>query len=347
MVALCHNSKRRGLQRRKWGNMRKGLRKVKAGILAVLLIIGSLQLTPVTSVRAEETNDASAQSTQIREVERTYTADQLTFKKRWSSDTVEMPYAFEKNYDEIWFQLPEAIDMSRCEKVIFQVADQGGQLCFKIYNSSNESLKDIYNCAGSETYEYVPEFTDKATAIGIMSQDDNATYPFSAEFVSITFVMKVEEIPQDQEITYAAEQLTFTKRWSSETVEMPYAFEKNYDEIWFKLPEAIDMSRCEKVTFRVADQEGQLCFKIYDSSNKSLKDIYNCVGKEAYEYVPEFTDKVTAIGIMSQDDNATYPFSANFISVTFKMTGAAVEEEPLPFWLPPAWAPASTFCGVV
>lgn len=106
-----------------------------------------------------------------------------------------------------------------------------------------------------------------------------------------------------------------TKKVSGKTLEVN--FNELYGEVQFMLPDTLDMSKFEGVSFQVASNGGELAFKLYSIAGDEVAVNYNYTGSSTCTFVPDTTEKVNCIGIMSQSDNG---FQAKISGVTFTMT---------------------------
>ncbi len=133
--------------------------------------------------------------------------------------------------------------------------------------------------------------------------------------------------------TYAAKDLKVYGRWNNTPVELTdgklvLSFSEVYEEYCLDLPKALDMSNCESITVRTADQNGGLAFKVYDGAKNELKAYYENSGQNEYTFTPDFTGTAVCVGVMSNGERNTYPFTAEMVSIEFTMNGAP-EEIPL------------------
>lgn len=270
--------------------------------------------------------------------ELTYAAADLGAYERWSKTPVEltdgkMVLTFTKQYEEFCLDLPKTLDMSKCESITFRTADQNGALCFKVYNAAGDELKAYYGNSGQNEYTFTPDFTGNAACIGVMSNSADDTYPFTAQVVSVAFKMNGLSEEDGNVKIYAAEDLKAYGRWSSSTQIQPtdgkmiFSFAQQWDEFCLDLPTALDMSDCENITIRTADQGLTLAFKVYNGAKDELKAYYNNSGKSEYSFTPDFTGQAACIGIMSTDE-AGYPGTVQIVSLEFTMNGDS-EEIPL------------------
>ena len=268
----------------------------------------------------------------------TYAAADLGAYERWSKTPVEltdgkMVLTFTKQYEEFCLDLPKMLDMSECESITFRTADQNGALCFKVYNAAGDELKAYYGNSGQNEYTFVPDFTGDAAFIGVMSNSEKDIYPFTSQVVSVAFKMNGSSEEEGNVKIYAAEDLKAYGRWSSSTQIQPtdgkmiFSFAQQWDEFCLDLPTALDMSDCENITIRTADQGLTLAFKVYNGAKDELKVYYNNSGKSEYSFTPDFTGQAACIGIMSSDE-AGYPGTVQIVSLEFTMNGDS-EEIPL------------------
>lgn len=286
----------------------------------------------------------------------TYAAEDLKAYGRYSNAPValtdgKMVLTFTQQYEEFCLDLPKALDMSNCESITIRTADQNGVLCFKVYDSAKNVLNLYYDNSGQDEYTFTPDFTGIAACIGVMSNSDKDTYPYTAQIVSISFKMK--DAPADDEPSsnkvYPAETLKAHGRWSDKQVELTdgklvLSYNKQWDEYSLDLPEALNMSNCENITIKTADQNVTLAFKIYDSFDSQKDEVgvsYGNSGKDEYSFVPGFNGKIVRIGIMSMDENEiktdeteekndayASPRTVQIVSIEFTMNGTS-EEIPL------------------
>ncbi len=270
--------------------------------------------------------------------ELTYAAADLGAYERWSKTPVEltdgkMVLTFTKQYEEFCLDLPKTLDMSKCESITFRTADQNGALCFKVYNAAGDELKAYYGNSGQNEYSFTPDFTGNAASIGVMSNSGEDAYPFTSQVVSVAFKMTGSSEEDGNVKIYAAEDLKAYGRWSSSTQIQPtdgkmiFSFAQQWDEFCLDLPTALDMSDCENITIRTADQGLTLAFKVYNGAKDELKVYYNNSGKSEYSFTPDFTGQAACIGIMSSDE-AGYPGTVQIVSLEFTMNGDS-EEIPL------------------
>ena len=110
---------------------------------------------------------------------------------------------------------------------------------------------------------------------------------------------------------------------------MVLTFTKQYEEFCLDLPKTLDMSKCESITFRTADQNGALCFKVYNAAGDELKAYYGNSGQNEYTFVPDFTGDAAFVGVMSNSGEDAYPFTSQVVSVTFNVNGLSEEELPV------------------
>lgn len=289
----------------------------------------------------------------------TYAAEELGARPRWGGDAVgltdgKLVLTFTKNYEQFCLDLPKLLDMSNCESITIRTADQEGILDFKVLDSDGNEMRDppYYYNVGKSEYTFIPDFTGKAASIVVMSSDQNGEYPFATQIVSISFVMK--DVPSDDTSegnVYPAETLKAYERWSKTPVALTdgkliLSYDKQWHEYCLDIPEALDMSICENITIKTADQNATLCFKVYNKTNPGdgdnpLKEYYGNSGRNEYSFVPDFGGKAVCIGIMSMDENTVKtddtqeknnayesPRTVQIVSIEFTMNGTA-EEIPL------------------
>ncbi|WP_312370428.1 endo-1,4-beta-xylanase, partial [Lachnoclostridium sp.] len=148
--------------------------------------------------------------------------------------------------------------------------------------------------------------------------------------ISITFLLLFMAIPTSiakaaVNKTYDFNSMTYQSTWgvtySISNGSGTFNFTGQYREIKFKLPETLDMSQCTSVTFNASSPNGQIAFKLYDTSGNQAAVVYNFNSNTSdCTFAPNSTAKVSSIGIMAQGTNN---YSAVVNRVTFTMTGGS------------------------
>ena len=136
------------------------------------------------------------------------------------------------------------------------------------------------------------------------------------------------------ETVYADETKTTTKTFTADQLEVSWGnaeykrengqwkltFANQYDQVKWKVPEAIALSDVKSVTFHVADQKGSVTLKVYnggeEAENANTK--YDLTGSEEYTIEPSGEGSVDAVGLMTTDE-AGSGSSVSLISVTFEL----------------------------
>lgn len=148
--------------------------------------------------------------------------------------------------------------------------------------------------------------------------------------ITITLLMLFMAIPTSiakaaTNKTYDFNSMTYQSTWgvtySISNGSGTFNFTGQYREIKFNLPETLDMSQCTSVTFNASSPNGQIAFKLYDTSGNQAAVVYNFNSSTSdCTFAPNSTAKVNSIGIMAQGTNN---YSAVVNRVTFNMTGGS------------------------
>ena len=136
------------------------------------------------------------------------------------------------------------------------------------------------------------------------------------------------------ETVYADETQTTTKTFTAEQLEVIWgnakskledskwklSFENQYDQVKWKVPEAIALSDVKSVTFHVADQKGSVTLKVYNGGDdaEAANTQYGLTGSEEYTMEPSGEGSVDAIGLMTTDETGSGS-EVSLISVTFEL----------------------------
>ena len=143
-------------------------------------------------------------------------------------------------------------------------------------------------------------------------------------------------LPSDWDIdtVYADETKTTTKTFTADQLEVSWGnaeykrengqwkltFANQYDQVKWKVPEAIALSDVKSVTFHVADQKGSVTLKVYnggeEAENANTK--YDLTGSEEYTIEPSGEGSVDKVGLMTTDKTGSGS-SVSLNSVTFEL----------------------------
>lgn len=136
------------------------------------------------------------------------------------------------------------------------------------------------------------------------------------------------------ETVYADETQTTTKTFTAEQLEVIWgnakskledskwklSFENQYDQVKWKVPEAIALSDVKSVTFHVTDQKGSVTLKVYNGGDdaEAANTQYGLTGSEEYTMEPSGEGSVDAVGLMTTDETGSGS-EVSLISVTFEL----------------------------
>lgn len=121
-----------------------------------------------------------------------------------------------------------------------------------------------------------------------------------------------DEVQQNiKKTTYTADQLEVV--WGNAVYELTddawkLTFNSQYDQVIWKLPEAVDMSTVKSVTFKVNDQKGSVSLKVYKSGQTeadAANTQYGLTGSEEYSMSPTGEGDMDAVGLMTTDDTGS------------------------------------------
>ena len=136
------------------------------------------------------------------------------------------------------------------------------------------------------------------------------------------------------ETVYADETQTTAKTFTAEQLEVIWgnaehkledgqwklSFANQYDQVKWKVPEAIALSDVKSVTFHVADQKGSVTLKVYNGGDdaEAANTQYGLTGSEEYTMEPSGEGSVDAVGLMTTDETGSGSV-VSLISVTFEL----------------------------
>lgn len=136
------------------------------------------------------------------------------------------------------------------------------------------------------------------------------------------------------ETVYADETQTTAKTFTAEQLEVIWgnaehkledgqwklSFANQYDQVKWKVPEAIALSDVKSVTFHVADQKGSVTLKVYNGGDdaEAANTQYGLTGSEEYTMEPSGEGSVDAVGLITTDETGSGS-EVSLISVTFEL----------------------------
>ena len=123
--------------------------------------------------------------------------------------------------------------------------------------------------------------------------------------------------------TFTADQLDVSwgnAKYKLEDGKWKLTFENQYDQVKWKVPEAIALSDVKSVTFHVADQKGSVTLKVYNGGDdaEAANTQYGLTGSEEYTIEPSGEGSVDAVGLMTTDETGSGS-EVSLISVTFEL----------------------------
>jgi len=144
-----------------------------------------------------------------------------------------------------------------------------------------------------------------------------------------------DRIPKEEtvDITYRCDELQYVLDYVGDYSFNPdgslnLAFQDQYQEIMFKLPEAIDMEHCVGMTVKAKSEYSDLSIKLYgadwlrDPFSNPVYQYNGCLGEGVLDYdmLLEKGDSVCGIGFMSLHKFEDFSkYKATVYSVTFHM----------------------------
>lgn len=136
------------------------------------------------------------------------------------------------------------------------------------------------------------------------------------------------------ETVYADETQTTTKTFTADQLDVSWGnaeykrengqwkltFANQYDQVKWKVPEAIALSDVKSVTFHVTDQKGSVTLKVYNGGDdaEAANTQYGLTGSEEYTIEPSGEGSVDAVGLMTTDETGSGS-EVSLISVTFEL----------------------------
>ncbi|WP_026517744.1 endo-1,4-beta-xylanase [Butyrivibrio sp. MC2021] len=251
----------------------------------------------------------------------------LKFVNRWNSnDTCGNKITFAGQYQEFVYEFPEGFETAVCNTIVVKVADQGNNVCFKLYDSGMNEMQANYSNSGSTEYEVVPKYDGDVKYLGVMSMaSGEENYPYSITIKEINPDLTATG-GEEETITYGPESMKFSQKWSGAEVEKnTLTFVETWDEYWFHLNRKFDAEKIKSITVKTSGQTASLAFKIYDDAGKELQAFYGKNNSNEYVIYPSATGTVTDFAFMAGDDNKSFPVEATIESVVF-VEDTAVEE---------------------
>ncbi|MBP3351796.1 MAG: hypothetical protein J6L65_05255, partial [Lachnospiraceae bacterium] len=236
----------------------------------------------ISSITVYRTDDADANGT-------TYDFTQFKSQNYIKSVTSEgqLDVTFNSNYSELKYALPSDVDSSKLQSIVLNKIGDVNHLGYKLYTEASgwgDKSQVVY---WNDTITLTDAEREAGVlGIGIMlsvdqSQDGwESNIPKSYSFSGVTFNVTAEEVANitpaggTEDKSYTADELaevektynvsTATLNGDKWNVEFP----SQYSELIMELPEAIDITQCNSITFAVSEQSGPVAFKLYTSAGE-------------------------------------------------------------------------------
>lgn len=295
------------------------------------------ELTTEEFTEIEENGVALAMAIAEGENYATYAIADLEQVVVWGAEVVEnedgsVHFTFPGQYDQLTFRIPEEVDKSRLEKIIFNTSDNVSNLSLKILRSdeiSDESQAAVVY-GGAEIGVSDELTVDDLKCIGIMGLE--ADYEITVD--SITFEYGEENRKEEStlgEYEFSFDQLEAVAEHSLENEmtdegALKVSYTAQWGEIRFEVPECVDVTRLNKLVVKVKSGDVKnLSLKFLSDYSFDTQDNLLAVAYEASELSTDEVDNredIKYFGIMSKaEDTAEFEFE----SVVFEMDEDAEE----------------------
>lgn len=256
---------------------------------------------------------------------------------------------------EMWFTLPETVNMANCISVIFEVSGQTQPLNFHV-GIEEAKLKSYWYNSGSETYTLEALYKDKINQVCLQLGNNQAEGTVTLKKVSFLMRESNGEEPEpdvpDEPITEGTPNITPEGEYSYQagtlavsvatnaehtkttTNQLKIDFVSQYKELKLTLPEAINLLQCKRVTFAVSEQSAPLAFKLYNDKNEEIMAKYDQTGSQLYTFDISSSEKVKYVAVMlNQDltdvscvfDGVVFEIDPNATTKTYTVTYPAHE----------------------
>ena len=281
------------------------------------------------------------------------------------NDTNRLEVGFTASGGQQRVMLPASFDIDDCESMVVNIESQTAPFNLQTYNASTQLGVYYYN-TGKTSYSYTKDGSNGGASDYTLTTVDSINFQQGGDYIeghgvvveSIVLTMKgteedatygtapTTETPdnttnqtpdatgeEDKRFTYKTGELTYnygsdgTTYTAQEGDKVELTFPGAWKEVQFSLPEAIDLSQCNSVTFAVSDQSVPMCFKLYTAEGE-ISDItaYSKTGKTVIATTGR-TEVVTMVAVMLHSDDVAETNTCVFDGVLFDMKEATTGEE--------------------
>ncbi len=297
--------------------MKKRMKRWLNALLAIVLVLGSIQYSPMQSVEASEGTSV------------TYAASDMTVAGGNASVSAETySLSFASQYQEVFLKIPGKVELSEVKTITFKVADQTDSLNFYVGADNGaywvDKFEEYYGKTGATEYTVTPA-DSKSGAFDYIGVQNGGAGEASVKFTGVTIVMDDDTVK-----TFAASDMSKAGGSATVTASGNYVvkFASQYQEAFLKIPQAIELSEVESITFKVPEQSNTLNFYVgADNGNYWAEQFELYGGKSgATEYtVTPGEGKSGAFDYIGIQNAANEAASATFESVTIVMKAEEVE----------------------
>lgn len=345
--------------------MKKKFMRMAAAVLAALLVVTTvnplaIEVSAAESADLENINgvndlyfvfNGALEAASWKVNSAMYSLDDLKsmggygFKKVADESGKTIAIAYEKQYQEARFAIPESILEAGIKKIEV-VTDDTTNLAIKSINASGEQVEVSYGMASLEITK-----KEGVAGLALMNKEDGANtinitgIKFVTEETKAPVVQPEEPKPEETPakpltgtVVYEAKDLNMYYRWNSSTKPENgvMAFPSNYYEFCADLPEEINVADIESIKVNVANQTGSLAIKVYNTTATGNGDLDNTtpchmnnLGAESYDVPVPNEGVVASFGFMSHKGDAPFEATLKSIEITLKKKAIVLGAEEL------------------
>lgn len=233
---------------------------------------------------------------------------------------------FTPKYQSARFTMPESINKDLISSVIIE-ANYNAQFCVKFLGTNKA---DDYPGFGTKTATdgtftyFISSATQKLAGLDFMGLDD--PLKLTIKKITINLLDKVpeapvvpdpsapSELPGDYAVYNVADMEQGGYGYApTESVHggIKYSFEDQYQEVMFKLPEAITAGDFKNIVLTMAQTTGEVALKLYDADGNMMNVWYGLTAQDTGDYALSFSDtdsdgnpidgskKIGSVGVMA------------------------------------------------
>lgn len=189
-----------------------------------------------------------------------------------SNDSGSVSLQFKRIYDEIFYELPDVIDMNYCTEMVVRLNSSVGEVGVRLYDESFTAVERFHidKTEGTQEISLSPGYKGKVAYIGFCAMDGKLEdySDFIATFHYVDFLVINPETPHIsyEMADFTEEQYQGLRRRYLVDGSVYLELEQEQGELTLHFPEPVNLRYCTGIGVVMECEEGNLDIRLYDET---------------------------------------------------------------------------------